>query len=1197
MFIIIYHQGVYSHFDSGCDPLPFKLGVCQINKIDDDYYLEADRGYYFKDQSKRQRLEYRFYLLKSKYLGDEYRIYVYENSEGFTKYNFYEKTNFLFCFDNKANIVCHDKYLRNTYLYYHDGVIETNSDFLLLNGQPCLKSEVKDGDEIEYLGFSVHFIYDCLYINSFCCDVRLKKTLLKTELVEYPAFKAEVENYYYQDIRELKFEKPKNYEKIRQRDVRNLFYQLGPSLTMSFAMLGIGLLNIYNGLNNNQKFNTLLPMILMPLVMLLSGSLWPFLADKSEKRIGNKKKKDNLTAYLQYLKRYEGQLNSNYSDYYQSTRAFFDEEKLFYISPYKKDFLKLGLGYYSAGNKLSFDMYEEDLIDEYLGRIRYSFKDRKEFLFIDLKNYTRLTFIGDDKQLLLENLVYELARHHHFADLKIAVYAKDNVYDKFYALPHFFYQGKRLYLESLKDLQELNSSSYSFPLILLMRDCHDYVFSNPAIRAIYLSEDEHDIYKDSQIIVNEKKGYVLENEEVKYCPFDREERDFERLNQFYVDEENNKSLSFGLISDYDISRNYTSEQRGLLAEFAFVGNEVLSFDLHESRDGPHGLIAGSTGSGKSELLISLLLSLAMRYRPDYLNMIIIDFKGGGIVESLSYENKHIPHIVASISNLDEGIFERLIIMIGKECQRRQNLFKDLSRKSSISIMNIDDYRKEDPVKYGFEQLSHLVIVVDEFAELKKEHPQIISELISFSRIGRSLGIHLILATQRPSGVIDEEIWSNARFKIALKVLSEKDSLDVIKVKDAAYLEKAGEFYLRVDESLRRAKSIYSKLDINNNDNYELDLLNKYLDVESSKLVRTGTMIREASYLVNKINEESQGIEAVKWDFEKRPSLNYEDLINIYGNTEKVVLGESDDYLNGLRNILGFDVKENVFIYQRSRAVLPVLLKQYQKLNRRLIVIGGREYKNVNDSILYDDEASLNYLFDHLCLSGLEMTIVIEDLFSLFARNESYSEKIYQLLCRNDLCLSILAFASLSQVSYKLLNSFDCSFIMDADDKQLLLDIYGINSHYQGNNFYFDKEPIPFVAIKGIETEEPNNRHSRLIPQIPEFINYRETDDTYLLGYDLLNRKEMYLPFDKRPVVIAYEEDELQNLRDLYHNRLDIQVYRGRNNAEIKDFIWYGEGLLQQRLFYCKYKKDLKEGEGLYVAGSKEYLLKLVNSDE
>ena len=232
------------------------------------------------------------------------------------------------------------------------------------------------------------------------------------------------------------------------------------------------------------------------------------------------------------------------------------------------------------------------------------------------------------------------------------------------------------------------------------------------------------------------------------------------------------------------------------ADFAYMGRELLYFDLDERNLGPHGLIAGTTGSGKSELIVSMLLSLCIRYRPDYLNIILIDYKGGGIKESLTSQKGTIPHIVGSIDNLEPSGFERMIVALDHECKRRQTLFKKMSNKLMTSIMNIDDYLDSDYQNFGFPKMAHLLIVVDEFAQLKKDNPTIIKELISFSRIGRSLGVHLILATQRPSGAIDDEIWSNSRFKIALKVLSEKDSNDIIKRKDAAYLTSAGQFYLR-----------------------------------------------------------------------------------------------------------------------------------------------------------------------------------------------------------------------------------------------------------------------------------------------------------------------------------------------------------------------------------------------------------------
>ena len=148
--------------------------------------------------------------------------------------------------------------------------------------------------------------------------------------------------------------------------------------------------------------------------------------------------------------------------------------------------------------------------------------------------------------------------------------------------------------------------------------------------------------------------------------------------------------------------------------------------------------------------------------------------------------------------------------LSSECKKREEAFKAMSSLLNTSITNIDEYIELYEESLNLPKIAHLLIIVDEFAELKKTNPEIIKQLVSFSRIGRSLGVHLILSTQKPNGVIDDEIWSNSHFKIALKLHDEKDSQDIIKSKEAAYITNPGEFILQVDNSALKADSLYSK---------------------------------------------------------------------------------------------------------------------------------------------------------------------------------------------------------------------------------------------------------------------------------------------------------------------------------------------------------------------------------------------------
>ena len=227
--------------------------------------------------------------------------------------------------------------------------------------------------------------------------------------------------------------------------------------------------------------------------------------------------------------------------------------------------------------------------------------------------------------------------------------------------------------------------------------------------------------------------------------------------------------------------------------------DSFNLDLHEKFHGPHGLVAGMTGSGKSEFLITYILSLAVNYHPNEVSFILIDYKGGGLAGAFENKDKGIklPHLAGVITNLDGASINRTLVSFQSERRRREGILNQARKIANEGTMDIYKYQQLYRDKVVTEPLPHLFIIADEFAELKAQQPDFMEQLISLARVGRSLGIHLILATQKPSGVVDDQIWSNSKFRVCLKVQERADSQDMIKRPDAAELSQTGRFYLQV----------------------------------------------------------------------------------------------------------------------------------------------------------------------------------------------------------------------------------------------------------------------------------------------------------------------------------------------------------------------------------------------------------------
>lgn len=225
----------------------------------------------------------------------------------------------------------------------------------------------------------------------------------------------------------------------------------------------------------------------------------------------------------------------------------------------------------------------------------------------------------------------------------------------------------------------------------------------------------------------------------------------------------------------------------------------FNLDLHQKCQGPHGLVAGMTGSGKSEFLITYILSLAVNFHPDEVAFVLIDYKGGGLAGAFDDEGRgiHLPHLIATITNLDGATIQRSLISVESELKRRQLVLNEARSLTDEGTLDIYSYQRMYRNKQVSKPMPHLFIICDEFAELKQQQPEFMDQLISIARIGRSLGVHLILATQKPAGVVNEQIRSNTKFRVCLKVQDKADSMDMLERTEAASLRETGRFYLQV----------------------------------------------------------------------------------------------------------------------------------------------------------------------------------------------------------------------------------------------------------------------------------------------------------------------------------------------------------------------------------------------------------------
>ncbi len=432
---------------------------------------------------------------------------------------------------------------------------------------------------------------------------------------------------------------------------------------------------------------------------------------------------------------------------------------------------------------------------------------------------------------------------------------------------------------------------------------------------------------------------------------------------------------------------------------------LFKIDIHEKAHGPHGLIAGMTGSGKSEFIISYVLSLSVNYHPNDVSFILIDYKGGGLAGAFKNEDTGVklPHLAGTITNLDTLEMNRSLVSIQSELRRRQAVFNEA--RQALNEGTIDIYKYQKFYKEGAvtEPVSHLLIISDEFAELKAQQPEFMDNLISAARIGRSLGVHLILATQKPSGVVNDQIWSNARFRVCLKVQEKSDSNDMIKVPDAAMIKQTGRFFLQVgyNEYFALGQSAWSGAPY-----FPTEKVKKKVDTAMNFVNNVGYVVKESDeirkdkaaaqgeqltnivkYLSDIAKKENISIKQLWLD--KIPAVIYLDkLTQKYNyNHQKFninpVIGEFDDPFNQRQGILTLPLSTvgNTIVYGSAGSGKEMMLNAIiyntitnhtsDEVNFYILEFGAESLRifskapHVGDILFINDTEKINNLFKML----------------------------------------------------------------------------------------------------------------------------------------------------------------------------------------------------------------------------------------
>lgn len=729
-------------------------------------------------------------------------------------------------------------------------VDQASTNGCYVNGDRITRHTVVPGDVI-YLGNVMLLMgKDSIFVPEQIADTRLSEiSYCKTVIEEKEAGTAICLTP--EPVQKLTMEIELPLAKGTQENLPAIFV-LGPSITMGLSSTAMGLFSFWLAAERKQDLLSVVPTLLMSLSMALGTILWPLLSKRYERKQQRRKEEKRCYVYSCYLLEVKQRIQQAMQEETAYLQHWYPPVSKLCVDflaqqPYRlrcvnhADWLHvvLGQGSCPAGIDLQIphvsSMTQDVLLDKLHGLQAGQFRLENVPIVADLRECQSLCLEGERSVCIdtLLNILLQLVIQQPEKETRICIAADKALIsrEKLFCLPHLFVDRQRLLvwdetsagrcrrlLEAVVDDEGIKDV-----IVCILEPCLTDSLQMPAHEKIHQLRwsDTLNNAADLQLQINGRSVRWPQRHAdftIDTCTARQRRAAFVQRSAYPKDSARGKKMLSFLklfhchsVEELQIASRYQGSDaakslRVIIGQSADGGE--LYLDAHEHSHGPHGLLAGMTGSGKSECLLTYLLSLAVTFSCQDVSFLLIDFKGGTMANALA----KLPHTAGIITNLDKGILMRCMCAIEGELTRRQQQLADTGERYGISSMDIDKYmqlRKQHP---SLTAMPHLFLVADEFAELKQLFPAVLDHLRQCARIGRSLGIHLLLATQKPFGVVDEQIWSNARFRLCLKVADRNDSMDMLKKDSAVHLQHPGQLFLQVghDEVFVQGQSAWTQ---------------------------------------------------------------------------------------------------------------------------------------------------------------------------------------------------------------------------------------------------------------------------------------------------------------------------------------------------------------------------------------------------
>ncbi len=1032
---------------------------------------------------------------------------------------------------------------------------------------------------------------------------------------------------------ELTIELP---QEISQVDDTPFFMSAGPSFIMGIASMAMAIVSVTSMKANHESFTSILPTLIMSGSMACTMMLWPIMTRIYEKRKHKKKASIQQRQYLSYLENMRKEIKayqqkechsraSRYEDTQDALRMLNQAPwKLHNRLPNDHNFLHITIGKGDCDADIHLHsnvepaIHEESICwDAYHEFMQNTTRLHDQNITINCRCNHKIGIYGEEAlcQQFLANIMLQIYLLHHREHITFCILA-DIGFIKRYALgflPAVYFEETRFIVCDKQTGKQVN---YALKQWWKEKDEEDYLMIFSFDRHLeqnmdylsYLLKEERVVYfqiapylqllhpKCEQIIqLMDDTHLMLQNEQLSMHLASRQEIK-DTISKYHTyhfptQQKQGYPASFTFLDLYECAN---VEQLQILERWkkqtssleALIGinehQETISLDLHEHFHGPHGLIAGMTGSGKSEWIMTLILSLAVSYSPSQLSFVLIDYKGGGMSQAFS----KLPHVAGVMTNLDNDQIMRSIQGIQSELTRRQKIFKAMQETCQKHVMHIDQYQQLYKEGVVSEPLSHILIIADEFAELKQQQPQFMEDLKKISRIGRSLGIHLLLATQKPSGIVDYQIWSNARFHVCLKVADRMDSVEMLKKDDAIYLKQAGMFYLQVgyDEWYVKGMGAWA-----NAPYYEKTKHEPFAHRQISIISPTGEPLFEKA-VEEKTKSTMTQLEAIvnhiqicaQRSSQQATTLWLPPLSNDIEQTEAYMLGMVDDPMHQKRFVLHLHQEHFAYIGTREEDkayFLQAILSSIQQMDADCYILDHcrKEYPSVDDVIIYEDKEKMESffyqikkqlhlrkkqgytkpvycIFQHYEMVNIQDTTYMEDIRMLLKEGASFG--IY-------ICLGLQDPYALTYQIKTYLHDIYCFYMEEKDDYHVLFHHCEVLPKKICGRGIFEKENqiYQFQSVKATVKAKTKRQQ---IPVLPKHITVKKKKGHVYIGKHVISKEDIFLK-EEEVVMLCDQTFYVPFLKAITKQECQVEKYAVHEipdscNLHGKTILWNGANL-------------------------------------